>query len=256
MLWLNLFQDDRVRGATLDAHQVSLFRLNHRLPGREAHPEVMQGTADFHHDIADTFLPQAEPIFHDTAALDTAVDMLDPQPTLVQSLVREVLLHRELLTAGFLGRHEDLDLGQRTRQEAQILHQPTPRRQGIRGGLGNPEVMNTAAVGVAQQEDREGGIDAQDVFDGVVAFLAALTCRLCRRVLGADHAPCRPVMGTRGDAGAAATGASSSARGVTIAAAAASDTPSRWVRAASERVGASPRVRSAASSTGKRTWIH
>ena len=82
--------------------------------------------------------------------------MLDPQPTLVQSLVSEVLLHRELLTAGFLGRHEDLYLGQRQRQEAHILQQPTPRRQGIRGGLGNPEVMNTAAVGVAQKEDREG----------------------------------------------------------------------------------------------------
>ena len=206
----------------------------------------MQGTADFHHDIADTFLPQAEPIFHDTAALDTAVDMLDPQPTLVQSLVREVLLHRELLTAGFLGRHEDLDLGQRTRQEAQILHQPTPRRQGIRGGLGNPEVMNTAAVGVAQKEDCEGGIDEQDVFDGVVSFLAALTCRLCRRVLGADNAPFRLVRGKRGDAGAFSSG-------VTTVGAAASATPHRWARAVRERAGASPRVRSAASSMGRRT---
>ena len=97
----------------------------------------------------------------------------------------------------------------------------------------------------------------------MVLFLAAITLGLFSRVLGADNAPFRPVMGKRGDAGAAATGAgssargaSSSARGVTIAAAAASDTPSRWARAASERVGASPRVRSAASSTGKRTWIH
>ena len=51
----------------------------------------MQGTADFHHDITDTFLPQADPVFHDTAALDTAVDMLDPQPAVVQGLVGEVL---------------------------------------------------------------------------------------------------------------------------------------------------------------------
>ena len=199
----------------------------------------------------------------DTTALDTAIDMLDPQPTLVQGLVGQFLLQGQLPTAWLLRRHEDLHLGEGERQEAQILQQPTPRRQGIRGGLGNPEVMNTAAVGVAQKEDREGGIDEQDVFDGVVSFLAAITCRLCSRVLGADNAPFRPVMGKRGDAGAAATGAgssargaSSSARGVTIAAAAASDTPSRCVRAASERVGASPRVRSAASSTGKRTWIH
>src|SRR6266446_7422134 len=135
---------------------VSLSQLNHRLPGREAHPEVVQGTAEFHHDIADTLLPQADPVFHDTAALDTAVDMLDPQPAVVQSLVGEVLLHRELLATGLLRRHEDLHLRQRKRQEAEILQQPTPRRQGIWGGLGNPEVMDTAAVGVTQKEDREG----------------------------------------------------------------------------------------------------
>jgi len=57
--------------------QLSLSRLNYRLPGSEAHPEVMQGTADFHHDIADAFLPEADPVFHDATALDTAVDMLD-----------------------------------------------------------------------------------------------------------------------------------------------------------------------------------
>jgi len=56
---------------------LSLARLNHWLPGREAHPEVMQGTAEFHHEITDTLLPQADPVFHNTAALDTAVDMLD-----------------------------------------------------------------------------------------------------------------------------------------------------------------------------------
>src|SRR5207249_8910026 len=128
-------------------NQLRLCRLNHRLTLPYADPEVMQSTADFHHDIADTFLPQAEPIFHDTAALDTAVDMLDPQPTLVQSLVREVLLHRELLTTGFLGRHEDLYLGQRERQETQVLQQPAPRRQGIRRRVRNGLIMDTAAIG-------------------------------------------------------------------------------------------------------------
>src|SRR6266446_5007414 len=119
--------------------------------------------------------------------------------------------------------------------------------------------MDTAAGGLAQEEDREGGIDEQDIFDGVVLFLAAITLFLCSRVLGADNAPFRPVMGTRGEAGAAAgataTGAGSSASGVTMASAVASDTPSRCARAVSERAGASPRVRRAESSTGKRTWI-
>jgi hypothetical protein len=35
--------------------------------------------------------------------------------------------------------------------------------------------MGTAAVGVAQKEDDEPGIDEQDICDGVVLFLAALT---------------------------------------------------------------------------------
>jgi hypothetical protein len=57
----------------------------------------------------------------DTTALHTAVDMLDPQPTLVQRLVRHVLLQREILAPWFLGRHEDLALREREGQEAQIL---------------------------------------------------------------------------------------------------------------------------------------
>ena len=47
-------------------------------------------------------------------------------------------------------------------------------------------------------------IDQQDIFDRVVLFLAAITRRLCSRVLGADDAPFGAVMGKRGDAGAAA----------------------------------------------------
>jgi hypothetical protein len=52
---------------------MSLSRLNHRLPGCEANTEVVQGTADFHHDIADALLPQAEPVFDEATALHTAV---------------------------------------------------------------------------------------------------------------------------------------------------------------------------------------
>src|SRR5207237_7481395 len=82
----------------------SLSRLNHWLPGRKAPPEVMQGTAEFHHQITDTLLPQANPVFHHPAALDTAVDVLDAQPTLVERLVRPLLLPRELLAARLLRR--------------------------------------------------------------------------------------------------------------------------------------------------------
>src|SRR5262249_41759258 len=119
--------------------------------------------------------------------------------------------------------------------------------------------MHTAGVGVTEEEDEEQGIDEQDIFHGVVFFLAALTRFLCSRVLGADDASLRPVMGKRGESGVATgattTGAGSSSTEPTTAAAA-SGTPSRWARAVRDRAGASPRVRRAASSAGRRTWIH
>jgi hypothetical protein len=54
--------------------------------------------------------------------------MLDAQPTLLQGLIGQVLFPREFLAAGFLHRHEDLDLRERERKEAQILQQPTASR--------------------------------------------------------------------------------------------------------------------------------
>src|SRR2546425_11774180 len=94
--------------------------------------------------------------------------------------------------------------------------------------------MDATARGVAEEKDDEQRIHQQDIFDGVVFFLAAITLGLCRRVLGADDTPLRPVMGKRGDGGttadAAARGAASSSD-ATTAAASASATPSRWARA-------------------------
>src|SRR5215475_9509976 len=106
--------------------------------------------------------------------------------------------------------------------------------------------MHTAAMGRTQKQDEKQGIDQQDIFHGVVFFLAALTVRLFRSVLGADDAPFGAVMGKRGDtsaaAGAAVTGGASSACGVTTVAASASDTPSRCAKAVREWAGASPRA--------------
>ena len=58
--------------------------------------------------------------------------------------------------------------------------------------------MDAATVRIAEKEDREEGIDQQDIFNGVVLFLAAITRFLFSRVLGADNAPFRPVRGKRG----------------------------------------------------------
>src|SRR5262249_7555016 len=220
----------------------------------------MQGTAEFHHQITDPLLPQADPVLHDAAALDTTIDVLNPQPPLIEYLVGQVLLQCELLAAGFLGRHEDLHLRGRERQAAQSLQQPAPGREGVGSGFRNAQIMGTAAIGVAQKKDCEESIHEQDIFDRVVFLLPAITFLLFHRVLGADDASFRPVMGTRGEAGAAAgmgePGADSSFSGTSAAAASASETPRRWARAERERTGASPRVCSAASNAGNRAWIH
>jgi transposase len=178
--WVHRFATEGTRGLvarprsgrpptiTCALEQLSLSRLNHGQPGVQAHPEIVQGTAELHHEIADALLPQADPVFHNTTTLDAAVDMLDPQPSLVERLVGQVLLQGELRTAWLLRRHEDLHLGERERQEAQILQQPTPSREWGGGGLRNAQIMHTAAIGIAQKEDREEGIHEQDIFDGVV----------------------------------------------------------------------------------------
>ena len=193
----------------------------------------MQGTAAFHHEIAHAVLPQPEPVFDHATALDATVDMLDPEPAVVQGLVGQLLLQRQLLAPGFLGRHENLDLRKRERQEAQILQQSAPGREGGGGGLGEPLVMEAASSRLTEEEDEEQGIDQQDIFDRMVLFLATLTLRLVSRVLGADDPPCGPVMRTRGDAGTAgvATTGTGSSSGATTVATSASATPSRWARA-------------------------
>src|SRR5438105_3449192 len=148
--------------------------------------------------------------------------------------------------------HEDRHARERERQKAQILQQPTPSREWVGGGLRDAQLMDPAAVGVAQKEDDEERIDEQNIFDCVVFFLAAITLFLFSRVLGADDASFRPVMGKRGDADAAPPGAASSASGATTVAASVSETPKRCAKAVRERAGASPRARSAASNTGNR----
>src|SRR5262249_36474443 len=120
--------------------RLSLSRLNHWLPWGQAHPEVVQGTADGHHQITDACFPQADAVFHDAAAFDTAVDMLHPYPTSMQGPLGPLLLSCQLLAARFLGGHEDLDRGQREGQAAQLLQQPTARRERVGSGLRTAQI--------------------------------------------------------------------------------------------------------------------
>ncbi len=77
-------RSDDVRSRDERIDQLSLSRLDHWLPRPQANPEVMQRTADFHHQVADAALPKPDPIFDDPATLDTTVDVLNPKTALVQ----------------------------------------------------------------------------------------------------------------------------------------------------------------------------
>ena len=54
---------DPAQNARHETDSESLSRSNHRLPWGQAHPEVVQSTAGFHHQIANARLPQAQPVF-------------------------------------------------------------------------------------------------------------------------------------------------------------------------------------------------
>ena len=64
-LLLELTRDLLDRAAQDERHLIpvvfdlSLSRLNHGQPGVQAHPEIVQGAAELHHQIADALLPQA-----------------------------------------------------------------------------------------------------------------------------------------------------------------------------------------------------
>ena len=73
----------------------------------------MQGTAQFHDEIANAGLPQADAVFDDATALHTAVDMLDPEPAIVQGLVGPLLLPGQLRAAWLFRRHQDRHLRER-----------------------------------------------------------------------------------------------------------------------------------------------
>src|SRR5690349_10633883 len=116
--------------------------------------------------------------------------------------------------------------------------------------------MDAATNGVAEEQDDEHGIDQQDVLYRVVLFLATVTVRLFSRVLGADNAPFRSVMGKRGEFRPAMGAEAGECDASSSGASASSETTSLCARAVRERAGASPRLRSAASNAGNRTWIH
>ena len=87
----------------------------------------MQRAADFHDQVAHARLPEAAGVVDHAAALDAAVDVFDAHAAPCNASVGGFFRPGESSAPRFLGRHDDLDLVGRERQEAQILEQPTAR---------------------------------------------------------------------------------------------------------------------------------
>jgi hypothetical protein len=73
----------------------------------------MQGTADFHHQIADARLAEAVGVVDDTTALDATVDVLDTHTTARYAPIGSFLCPCERPAPRLLGGHDDLDVVER-----------------------------------------------------------------------------------------------------------------------------------------------
>jgi hypothetical protein len=69
----------------------------------------MQGTADFHDQIADARLPQSACVMDDAAALDAAVDVLDPDSATRDAAIGRFLHAREGSAPGLPSGHDARD---------------------------------------------------------------------------------------------------------------------------------------------------
>jgi hypothetical protein len=212
---------------------------------------VVQGTADFHDQVADASLSEAASVVDDTAALDVPVDVLDADAATREASIGGFLAPREGAAAGLAGWHDDLDLVECERQEAEVLEPPTARGQGLGRGLGNPFVVGTTRRGLTQEEDHQHGVDRHHIFDRVARFLAAIIARLLSRIVGTPDAPFGAIRPTRGEAGTGADagaggsdGYDGSCTGTTSALASVAVTPRRFASSVTDRVGAAPSARS------------
>jgi hypothetical protein len=211
----------------------------------------MQRTADFHHHVANPGFPHSDRLFEHTAAFDAAIDMLDAYAPPRKLPIPRFLCPRQLVPTRLLRGLEDVHAVQREGLKAGILQQLTPRRQRIGCGIGDAFVMDTTRMRLAQEEDAQGAIDQEKVFQHVPLVLAAITRFLFSRVVGARDGSLGAVMTNRGATGGgvlcpASAGDLSSDKDGTA-------TPRRACKASTLREGASPKVRRVLRNTGSKT---
>jgi hypothetical protein len=211
----------------------------------------MQCTADFHHHVANPGFPYTNGLFKHAATFDAAVDMFDAHPSPSEPPILRFLRSRQLLAAGLLRRLEDVHPVQRKCLKAQLLQQLAPCWQWVWRGVGDALVMDTAWTGLTQEEDAQGPIDQQKIFQHVPLFLAAITPFLFSRVVGARDGSLGAIMTKRGATGGVVGRTSSAGDG--SSGRCGTSPPRRSRKASTRRQGASPKVRRVLRNTGSKT---
>ena len=211
----------------------------------------MQRTADFHYHVANTCLPHPDRFFEHAATFDAAVDMFDAHTPPSDLPIPRFLGSRQLFATWLLHRLNDLHAVQRERLKAHVLQQLTPCRQWIWRGVGDALVMHTARMSFTQEQDTQGSIDQQDVFEHMPLFLAAVTRFLFSRVVGARDGSLGAIMTKRGAMGGVAGRTASAGDG--SSGRCGNSTPRRSHKAFTLRQGASPKARRVLRNTGSKT---
>ena len=219
----------------------------------------MPRTADFHEQITDADRPEAAGVMDEATAFDATVDLRDAHAPAGDAPIRRCRCARAGTASWLPGRHDELSVVEGERQDAPSLAHAAPRGPGVGGRLRHPFLVGATSRGRTENEARQRRVDPPHMCHRVARFLAALTARLRRRILGAPDAPLGTIRPTRGEVGAGAgraAGAGGCSGRTTIAVIAAAATPRRFARSVKDRAGASPSVCRVAGRTTNHTCIH
>ena len=145
----------------------------------------MYANTDFHQHITYRVLPQPERVFDNPQTLDRADDVFDSYPTMGNHSVFCFLLGTQFTTAWLLVRHRDRNTVERKTTKAQVLQQFTAFGHRLGGLIGNPLIVATAFVGIAQKWHLASIGTKQDVLHVVTLFLAAIVRLLLSIVMRA-----------------------------------------------------------------------
>ena len=164
--------------------------------------------------------------------------MLNPYSSARQLLILGLLLVCQLSPAWFLVRRPTRHSFQAKGLKSEILKQLASLWQRIGRSIGNPLIVDTALIRIAEKQDGQHRINQQQVLERMILLLAAIAAFLFSSIFGTRDAALGSIMAKRGMAMSV---------GVSVSSA------NRFFNSASERLGASPSVRKVFLSTSNNT---